>query len=280
MNRPLKRCRMAFAIIGLACLAATGRAGSLEAPAAPASSASALWTLDDLYTVLNTRTTNVAKRAGPFAEPAAGPAQGTLRTYDEIMALATNRAAVAKTGQTSTFNSRDDGSLKVGVAWPNPRFTIGTNAPGQPNDTNCVTDNLTGLMWARNANLAGNTAWSAGGTCLWAAAFDVITNSAGPVNGTAYGGYTDWRLPNALEMQSLLAYGWHSPALPNTAGTAKWAEGDPFHNVQTNSQYWTSTTRAASTGMAYSGDLLDGFLYTYVKTSTYWFMWPVRGGGQ
>jgi len=279
MSHPLTG-KKVEAVLCLACLAGAACAGSLVPPAAPDSAASALWSLDDIYTVLDTRTTNVAKRAGPFAEPAAGPAQGTLRTYDEIMALATNRAAVAKTGQTSTFNSRDDGSLKVGVAWPNPRFTIGTNAPGQPNDTNCVTDNLTGLMWARNANLASNTAWSALGTCTWAAAFDVITNSAGPVNGAAYGGYSDWRLPNLNEMLSLVTYRWNNPPIPNTAGTAQWTDGNPFFNVRI-AYYRTSTTQIRSTASAFEVDMENGRITSNPKTSASGrYLWPVRGGGQ
>ena len=86
-------------------------------------------------------------------------------------------AAVPKTGQTTSLcDQDDDGALQKGVPWPNPRFTVGA-------DTNVVTDNLTGLMWARNANLFGVVNW---GTA--------VTNC----NNLNYGGYTDWRLPNIM----------------------------------------------------------------------------------
>jgi len=40
------------------------------------------------------------------------------------------------------------------------------------------------------------------------------------------------RLPNVKELQSLIHYGFLEPAVPNTAGTGQWIEGDPFNYVQ------------------------------------------------
>ena len=54
-------------------------------------------------------------------------------------------APVAKTGQTTSYATGDDGDFEKGVAWPSPRFT--------DNDDGTVCDHLTGLMWAKNANL-------------------------------------------------------------------------------------------------------------------------------
>jgi len=53
-------------------------------------------------------------------------------------------APLAKTGQTVSIAPGDDGALQKGVAWPNPRFTDNANGT--------VTDNLTGLVWLKNAN--------------------------------------------------------------------------------------------------------------------------------
>jgi len=54
------------------------------------------------------------------------------------------------------------------------------------------------------------------------------------------GGYTDWRLSNVLEMQSLVDYSQAIPALP---------PGNPFTNVQ-SSIYWSSTPMGVYTGGA------------------------------
>jgi hypothetical protein len=40
--------------------------------------------------------------------------------------------------------TRDDGDLQMGAAWPNPRFT--------DNEDGTVTDNMTGLIWLKNAD--------------------------------------------------------------------------------------------------------------------------------
>ena len=64
--------------------------------------------------------------------------------------------ALAETGQTTCSNAAgtviacadtgQDGDLKAGVAWPSPRFVVGT---GVGTTDQCVTDTLTGLMWVR-----------------------------------------------------------------------------------------------------------------------------------
>ncbi len=47
-------------------------------------------------------------------------------------------------------DTHGDGTAQAVPTGSIPRFTIQA-------DTNCVVDNLTGLMWARNANLPGAT---------------------------------------------------------------------------------------------------------------------------
>ena len=64
-----------------------------------------------------------------------------------IPAMKGKYAPVPKTGQTTIYAAGDDGALQKGVAWPTPRFT--------DNDNGTVTDNLTGLIWMKNANAFG-----------------------------------------------------------------------------------------------------------------------------
>jgi len=54
---------------------------------------------------------------------------------------------VPKTGQTTKYSDGDDGDLQKCVAWPDPRFT--------DNGDGTVTDNLTGLIWLKEANHIG-----------------------------------------------------------------------------------------------------------------------------
>ena len=244
-------------------------AGSLDAPAAPTSATSAMYTIGDIFKELGSSTT-AAKRTGAFTEPTAVPAS-TGHTLNEVMDLVRSRARAPKTGQTTLFVTKDDGDLEKGITWPNPRFT--------DNGDGTVTDNLTNLIWLDNANCSN-------GSRSWANALvDVGTlNSAGMMNGngcgdTSNGGtfQIDWRLPNVKELQSLIHFGFSSPALPNAAGTAQWAAGDPFANVQ-SSNYWSSTTNVSNTPNAWLVSLSNGVNVNSFNKANTLFVWPVRGG--
>lgn len=73
-----------------------------------------------------------------------------------------NYAPVEKTGQTACsdesgnvidcLNTGQDGDIQAGVIWPDPRFT--NNGDGT------VTDNLTGLIWLKDANGFGTRKWA------------------------------------------------------------------------------------------------------------------------
>jgi hypothetical protein len=176
----------AFAAAGLF-LAGPARAGELEPPAGPDDSLSAMYTLEDIYNRLNDNTT-ATKRAGGFTGPAAGPGS-TGHTLDEIYELAVP-TRVEKTGQTTSYDTGDDGALERGVAWPVPRFT--------DNDDGTVTDNLTGLIWLKNANyLAATKTWADALIACNTLADDGTTLTDGSSAG-------DWRLPNIKELHSLI----------------------------------------------------------------------------
>ena len=152
---------------------------------------------------------------------------------------------IPKTGQTNSYAAEDDGALQKGIAWPVTRFTVQAN-------TNCVLDNLTGLMWARNSsNAAAAAAW---GTA--------VTNC----NNLNYGGYTDWRLPNVRELFSLIDFAILVPSLP---------VGHPFSLVGAQ-WYWTSTGAAWATTAAWSM-FINGDV-TADDKAVVLYVWPVRGG--
>ena len=278
----------AMTLIVVAGLVASARSwgaglGTVNANAAPTNPASAMWTLDQIYNVLDTRTTNVAKRAGAFTEPNAGPTNGTMHTLNDIMGLATNRAPVARIGNANIIWAvGDDWNNRAGVVWPTQRFSrVATSGSG----TNQIRDNLTGLIWARNANLAANSAWSTTGAMTWTNAFDFIANSTGIVNGAnsvdglgGYGGANDWRMPNERELRSLVDDSWAGPTLCNAAGNAQWSEGDLFTGVQATTWYWSSTTRIGNPVSVWGVNFSTGdSTYGISKTGTY-YVWPVRGG--
>jgi hypothetical protein len=162
--------------------------------------------------------------------------------------------ALPKTGQTTCFNAAggvigcagtgQDGELQAGIAAPNPRFVVdGTG--------NCVTDNLTGLMWVR-APSATPANWTT-----------ALTNA----NGLTLCGFSDWRLPNRRELRSLVNYGVSdNAALLNTQG---------FTGVQAGF-YWTSSSLAAGASNAWVVNM-RGDVSSQPKNVT-GFVWPVRAG--
>lgn len=161
------------------------------------------------------------------------------------------KAKVWKTGQTASLDPRDDGGLQVGVAWPTPRFT--------DNGNNTVTDNLTGLVWYKNANAFSLLNWTEAMAAIAA------------LNTTGLDGATQWRAPNRRELHSLLDYSQDSPCLP---------AGHPFTNVR-NNFYWGSTTRPNDTNKAYGVFMSTGRLYHRDKEDPNVWMkapvWPVSG---
>ena len=78
------------------------------------------------------------------------------------------------------------------------------------------------------------------------------------------------------ELKSLIHYGVRDPAVPNTAGTGKYSDGDPFINLQ-GYTYWSSTSRTAHETLAWSVDMIEGEVTVGAKATLY-NVWPVRGG--
>ena len=156
-----------------------------------------------------------------------------------------------------------EGTNRPAATGHSPRFTIQA-------DTNCVVDNLTGLMWARNANLPGATQ-------SWAQAVAFCKNMN-------YGGHTDWRLPNLNELLSLVSTNYTRPSLSNTAGTGKWQEGDAFTGVKEYDHphgyawYWVTTTTAGEPAGAWLATFFNGSINRDKdnETTGTGFVWPVR----
>ena len=161
---------------------------------------------------------------------------------------------VPKTGQTTITGAGDDGDFQKGVPWSDPRFI--------DNGDGTVKDNLTSLVWMKNANCWGGMNWNA------ALAKVAALNLAMPATCSGYtGSHKDWRLPSLRELTSLEDLSRTKPILPS---------GHPFSGVQTN-YYWSSTTYASRTSRAWGVYLGDGRVYYNGKTGDL-YVWPVRGG--
>jgi hypothetical protein len=184
---------------------------------------------------------------------------------------------VSQTGQTTSYDENtpqcDDGALKEGVPLPSPRFTN--------NNDGTITDNLTKLIWLKNANCPKSTTG-----VVWQTALDLVAelNSLGTMNGNDCGDtsaagpthQTDWRLPNVRELQSLVDYAYHNPAISNSAGNGQGSSSDPFDNFEALS-YWSSTTDAEYSDEAWDVNFDHGIVNWFGKTLPD-LVTAVRGG--
>jgi len=112
------------------------------------------------------------------------------------------------------------------------RFVRGNTAYGENSfedkNNDIIEDSATGLMWQKADSLKGMN---------WHAALQYAEN-------LTLGGYDDWRLPNAKELQSILDYS-RSPETSNSAAIDPVFEISSIINEggqQDYPYYWTSTT--------------------------------------
>lgn len=158
-----------------------------------------------------------------------------------------------RTGQTLCYSGAgavvgcagtgQDGALQKGLP---PSFA--------DNGDGTISDSRTGLMWETLSDDGSvhdkDTVYS------WSTA---ISGKVATLNATSFAGYTDWRLPNVNELQSLANYGavgpavhapLHSGCVPACAATAC--------SCTRSATYWTSTTYQSFPASAWHVDFNIG----------------------
>lgn len=121
-----------------------------------------------------------------------------------------------------------------------------------------VHDTATGLFWPRTANPLGYP-------LSWADALAAVAE----MNRQGFLGFSDWRMPNRVELRSLIDHGARQPALP---------AGHPFRDVFLG-WYWSSTSKAGQEAYAWNVHLEGGRLF-YSRKDEFRLLWPVRGEGR
>ena len=107
------------------------------------------------------------------------------------------------------------------MAWPDPRFT--------DNGDGTVTDNMTNLVWMKNTNVFGLQNW-----------YDALNSCYNSIGG--------WRLPNILELLSLVDFNYEDPYADGFILHGALPHGHPFTNLDGNFNHWTSTIASVGFG--------------------------------
>lgn len=168
------------------------------------------------------------------------PDTGQTTCYD-----ATGLIACPATGEALA----QDATYSPGIGQP-------SYTENKTNGSFVTVDNRTGLMWITNPLDAGMDA-----TYTWTLALAACESSV-------FAGYTDWRLPNARELMSIVDY---SKAAGPTLNAAF------FPNTHSN-YYWTSTTYAPDPALAWYVDFSAGYVHLDAKTNNASYVRCVRGG--
>ena len=156
----------------------------------------------------------------------------------------------------------DDGTLTRGAA-----LAYVDNGDGT------ITDLNTGLMWEKKDDAGGlhdadaTYLWSGDGTqeTIWDWLDDV--NAEG---GTGFAGYSDWRIPNLRELESLIDRGTWDPSVAPAfrASCVPACAASACSCTSTSAVYWTSTAQAATpTDYAWGVYFYQGTTDAYEKTS-------------
>ena len=189
------------------------------------------------------------------------PVRGGLAPAIEANLLQTGQDSCYDSGGNTTpcTGTGQDGEIRAGESWDGSRFNDALQY--------LVTDRATGLTWVKDlAHPAAAVGDCSGSISMsWQAALNFVRC----LNDNNYQGYSDWRLPNIVELNSLI------DASSSGAGTVL-PVGHPFLNVNASQQPWSSTSDADIPVYALFLDLGDGLIGGALKASAR-NVWLVRG---
>jgi|AntAceMinimDraft_8_1070364.scaffolds.fasta_scaffold01627_7 hypothetical protein len=222
-------------------------------------SGSGMYTLSEVYYYLTEGTEGSI--AASFQEPTSGPGGSAIdlkTVYDDVESsfvqcsdlepgqimkgkkffstkagawgVLTGTGGILATGQTTSYRTGDDGDYEKGAA-----FSYQTSDPAA-NGEIVVTDNVTGLIWTQDVNWETATDW-----------YHAVDNC----EALDFAGYTDWRLPNVTELQSILV---RDATL--YIGSKPLISEPPFVNTLKRC-YWSSTS--------YPADSYNNALYVHFE---------------
>lgn len=162
---------------------------------------------------------------GITASQCYGAGSDTLVSCTSVAAIALSSQQDGMIGRDVTASSNTDGQLGFSYS------TVPNKAGGMYDKTECVKDNTTGLTWEGKTVSGMRSKW------LYYS-YSQASAFVSDVNVSNLCGFDDWRLPTAMELESLVDYSVASgdPSVLSPALDRTW-----FPNTQ-DSTFWSSST--------------------------------------
>ena len=183
---------------------------------------------------------------------------------------------IPDTGMTTCYDNTTSVACG-GSDFPDQDADYNTNPPSYTTGTYTTTDNNTGLVWQKygHGSSDGYTAPTQTSDCASGGTYSSSYCSYNWQNSLKYcsnltlNGQSDWRLPNAKELQSIMNYGLYpSVSGSNFPNTISW-------NYMTSTTY-TQTPNTVWVGNVTNGYIYDYQMYSYTKLNS-WYVRCVRG---
>ncbi|MBY0276414.1 DUF1566 domain-containing protein [Candidatus Binatia bacterium] len=179
---------------------------------------------------------------------------------------------LAATGQT-TCSSDNGASIACAGTGQDGELRAGAPSALVDNGDGTITDRNTGLVWEKLSDDGGihdkDTSYT------WQAGFTRVAS----LNAASFAGYSDWRVPNQKELESIVDYGRSNPAIASafqngcTPGCSVTACSCATSQVYT----WSSTTLQDVQNFAWAVWTADGSSVNLQKIAD-WGVRAVRGG--
>jgi hypothetical protein len=150
--------------------------------------------------------------------------------------------------------------------WAGTRFT--DNLDGT------ITDNLSGLVWLKDASCSGLAGTDTSGRGSWQTALDAVKTLAEGTCGLSDGSTAgQWRLPNINELFSLGPFGNY------------WQQSGPFVGLPSAPvyspspyTYWSTSTQQSTPDRAWYAHVYNDTRSHFDKDDNTFYILPVRGG--
>jgi len=157
-------------------------------------------------------------------------------------------AGLAVTGQTTCYDATEGVVIDCAGTGQDGELQRGAARSFTDNGDGTITDNVTGLMWEKLSD--DGSIHDGDNLYTWT---DAVTTKVATLNATSFGGYTDWRLPNRVELGSLVNAATTRPATYSVFNTGCVASCTVLTcNCTLRSRYWSSTTFAEGPQYAWS----------------------------